>query len=65
MKFPMGKALIATVVRGCGRYGWSVLDWTTPSIAFNLSLGAELHSDWRRMRMTGTPLAALAKATAG
>jgi GNAT superfamily N-acetyltransferase len=68
-KLGLGKALIAAVARiaverGCGRYEWSVLDWNTPSIAFYQSLGAEMHGDWRRMRLTGAPLAALAQATA-
>ena len=69
-KLGLGKALIAAVARiaverGCVRYEWSVLDWNTPSIRFYESLGAELHGDWRRMRMTGAPLAALAQVAVG
>ena len=69
-KLGLGKALIAAVARiaverGCVRYEWSVLDWNTPSIRFYESLGAELHGDWRRMRMTGAPLEALAQVAGG
>ena len=66
-KLGLGKALIAAVARvaverDCGRYEWSVLDWNTPSIEFYRSLGADMHADWRRMRMTGAALQALAQA---
>jgi len=64
-KLGLGKALITEVARiaverGCGRYEWSVLDWNEPSIRFYESLGAEMHGDWRRMRITGTSLEAMA-----
>ena len=60
-KLGLGKALITEVARiavehGCGRYEWSVLDWNAPSIRFYESLGAEMHSDWRRMRISGPAL---------
>jgi GNAT superfamily N-acetyltransferase len=42
--------------RGCGRFEWSVLDWSTPSIEFYRSLGAEPLSDWTIFRMTGKSL---------
>ena len=56
-----GKLLLTTVARiaverGCGRYEWTVLDWNTPSIRFYESLGAEMKSDWRIMRVTGAAL---------
>jgi len=61
-----GKLLLTTVARlaierGCGRYEWSVLDWNAPSIRFYESLGAEMKSDWRIMRVTGAALENLAK----
>jgi GNAT superfamily N-acetyltransferase len=62
----LGKRLLIEVARlaverGCGRYEWSVLDWNTPSIRFYESLGAEMHGDWRRMRVTGPALERLAQ----
>ena len=62
----LGKALITAVARiayerGCGRYEWTVLDWNTPAIRFYESLGAEIKSDWRIMRVTGPALTAMAK----
>jgi GNAT superfamily N-acetyltransferase len=61
-----GKLLLTTVARlaverGCGRYEWTVLDWNTPSIRFYESLGAEMKSDWRIMRVTGAALENMAK----
>lgn len=61
----LGKRLLTkvarlAVARGCGRYEWSVLDWNAPSIGFYESLGAEMHADWRRMRVTGDALERLA-----
>ena len=38
-----------------------MLDWNTPSIRFYESLGAEMKSDWRVMRVTGTALENMAK----
>lgn len=57
----LGKALIKAVAkiaveRGCGRYEWTVLDWNQPAIEFYQSLGAEMKSDWRIMRVTGEAL---------
>lgn len=61
----LGKALITAVARlaverGCGRYEWTVLDWNTPAIDFYRSLGAQMMSDWRIMRVTGDALRELA-----
>jgi GNAT superfamily N-acetyltransferase len=61
----LGKALIAAVARvaverDCGRYEWSVLDWNEPAIRFYQSLGAEMHGDWRRMRIMGPALEKMA-----
>jgi len=61
-----GKALLATlasicVQRGYKRLEWWVLDWNTPAIGFYESLGAMAMSDWTVNRLTGGPLADLAK----
>jgi len=57
----LGKALIKAVAKiavehGCGRYEWTVLDWNQPAIDFYQSLGAEMKSDSRIMRVTGEAL---------
>ncbi len=62
----LGKALIVALARlalerGCGRYEWTVLDWNTPAIEFYQSLGAEMKSDWRIMRVTGEALTRMAQ----
>jgi GNAT superfamily N-acetyltransferase len=49
------------VERDCGRFEWSVLDWNMPAINFYKSMGAEILPDWRVCRVTGEPLAALAR----
>src|SRR5277367_6149513 len=61
----IGKALLnqvaaAAVKRGCARLQWDVLDWNHPAIDFYHSIGAVMLPDWRRMRMTGKALQALA-----
>lgn len=61
----LGRALITAVARiaherGCGRYEWTVLDWNTPAIHFYESMGAEMKSDWRIMRVTGSALETMA-----
>ena len=61
----IGKALLnqvaaAAVKRGCARLQWDVLDWNQPAIDFYQSIGAVMLPDWRRMRMTGEALQALA-----
>jgi GNAT superfamily N-acetyltransferase len=61
-----GKAMLARVAslaveRGCGRLEWSVLDWNEPAIRFYERLGAGPMDDWTVWRLTGEPLAALAK----
>ncbi len=62
-----GKALLAALAQialenDCGRMEWSVLDWNAPSIAFYKSLGAAPMDEWTVYRLTGAPLAELAKA---
>jgi GNAT superfamily N-acetyltransferase len=61
-----GKALLATLAaicaeRGYRRLEWWVLDWNTPAIGFYESLGAVAMSEWTVHRLTGAPLADLAK----
>ena len=50
------------VERDYGRVEWSVLDWNVDAIGFYRSLGAELLDDWRRCRLTGDAIPALANA---
>jgi len=62
----LGKGLLKAVARvaverNCGRYEWSVLDWNAPSIRLYESLGAEMHGDWRRMRVADEALRRLAE----
>jgi GNAT superfamily N-acetyltransferase len=63
----IGKALLRRVAslaveRGCTRLQWDVLDWNKPAIDFYLSIDAAMLGDWRRMRISGTALNALAGA---
>ena len=63
--FGLGKRLLKEVAaiaveRGCGRYEWSVLDWNAPAIDFYESLGAVMHSEWRRMLVDGEALGKMA-----
>jgi len=46
---------------GCGRFEWSVLDWNEPAINFYERLGAKAQSEWIKYRLSGRPLADLAK----
>jgi len=48
------------VERSYGRVEWSVLDWNVDAIGFYRSLGAELLDDWRRCRLAGDAIPALA-----
>ena len=50
------------VERDYGRVEWSVLDWNVDAIGFYRSIGAELLDDWRRCRLTGDAIPALANA---
>lgn len=50
------------VVRGCGRFEWSVLDWNQRAIGFYEGMGATVMPDWRICRLSGEALAALGKA---
>lgn len=62
----IGRGLLAelarlAVKRECGRLEWSVLDWNESAIGFYRSLGAVAMDEWTVFRMTGAPLAALAR----
>ena len=61
----LGKGLLLRVAeialsRGCARYEWSVLEWNRDAIEFYRNFGAEMHADWRRMRVSGDGLRELA-----
>jgi GNAT superfamily N-acetyltransferase len=61
-----GKALLTALARiairrGCGRMEWAVLDWNRPAIGFYRRLGATLRKEWILTRLTGAPLARLAR----
>ena len=62
----LGRQLLAhlarvAVERDYGRVEWSVLDWNVDAIGFYRSLGAELLDDWRRCRLAGDAIPALAR----
>jgi GNAT superfamily N-acetyltransferase len=64
----IGKSLLRRVAsiaveRGCTRLQWDVLDWNQPAIDLYRSINAALLPDWRRMRISGPPLHALAGQT--
>ncbi|HKV96109.1 MAG TPA: GNAT family N-acetyltransferase [Gammaproteobacteria bacterium] len=46
--------------RGCGRFEWAVLDWNAPAIGFYKKLGANIMTDWRINRLSGSALDKLA-----
>jgi ribosomal protein S18 acetylase RimI-like enzyme len=61
----IGRALLVklaqiAVMRGCGRFEWSVLDWNEPAIRFYEGLGATVMPEWRIVRVTGDALRVLA-----
>jgi len=47
--------------RGCHGLSWSVLGWNESAIRFYRSLGAEPVEDWSVFRLSGEPLARLAR----
>ncbi len=64
----LGTALMARVAaeartQGCARMDWSVLTWNEPAIRVYERIGAVRMEDWRRMRLTGSALAALGART--
>jgi ribosomal protein S18 acetylase RimI-like enzyme len=61
-----GRALLASLAaicaqRGYERFEWRVLTWNEPAIGFYRSLGAELLDEWAMCRLSGEPLADLAR----
>ena len=50
------------IERDYGRVEWSVLDWNVDAIGFYRSIGAELLDYWRRCRLAGDAIPALASA---
>jgi ribosomal protein S18 acetylase RimI-like enzyme len=61
----IGKALLAHLARiavdqGCPRLEWDVLAWNAPAIAVYESIGAQILTEWRIMRLAGNPLTSLA-----
>lgn len=61
----MGRLAQVAIERNCGRFEWWVLDWNESAIRFYESLGARAMSDWTVYRLTGEPLARLARERAG
>src|SRR4029079_1288078 len=63
----LGRQLLRHLARGAverdyGRVEGSVLDWNVDAIGFYRSIGAELLDDWRRCRLAGDAIPALADA---
>ncbi len=61
----LGRALLRhlaqlALVRGCGRFEWTVLDWNTSAIEFYRANGAQVLSDWRICRVESAGLNRLA-----
>ena len=62
----IGKALLAHLARiavdqGCPRLEWDVLAWNAPAIAVYESIGAQILTEWRIMRLSGEALTTLAR----
>ena len=62
----VGRKLLAHVARialerGCHAVSWLVLTWNEPAIRFYRELGAEAADDWASFRLSGDPLARLAR----
>jgi GNAT superfamily N-acetyltransferase len=62
----IGKALLRHLARiaveqGCPRFEWDVLAWNTPAIAVYESIGAQILTEWRIMRLSDEALTMLAK----
>jgi len=56
-----GKALLKhlakiAVLKNCGRFEWSVLDWNDPAIQFYQSIGAKSQNEWVGYRLAGKNL---------
>jgi len=62
----IGTALLARLARiavdeGCPRLEWDVLDWNELALSTYRRIGATMKTEWRIMRLSGEPLADLAK----
>jgi GNAT superfamily N-acetyltransferase len=62
----IGRALLThlaciAINEGCPRLEWDVLAWNAPAIAVYERLGAQILTEWRIMRLSGTALQALAQ----
>jgi diamine N-acetyltransferase len=62
----IGTALMRHLAHICidrdfARFEWAVLDWNEPSIAFYKSIGAQVMSEWKLCRLTGSALAGFAR----
>jgi GNAT superfamily N-acetyltransferase len=60
----VGRALLArlaslTVERGYTRLEWAALDWNEPALSFYATLGAEVLTSWKVLRLSGPELNAL------
>ncbi|MEV1291396.1 GNAT family N-acetyltransferase [Pseudonocardia sp. NPDC049635] len=65
-----GLRLLAALAAECTRRGWArlewnVLDWNEPALGFYRSIGAGPNEGWTGYRLTGDPLAALARRARG
>lgn len=61
-----GRRLLAALAAECARRGWArlewnVLDWNAPAIGFYRAIGAGPNRGWTGYRLTGGPLAELAR----
>lgn len=61
----IGQALIREVarialLRGCGRFEWSVLDWNQNAITFYEKMGATVLPEWRIVRTSGEAIMRMA-----
>jgi GNAT superfamily N-acetyltransferase len=61
----IGKGLLRklaqiAVEQGCPRLEWDVLEWNAPAIAVYESIGANILTEWRIMRLADDALKALA-----
>ena len=61
----IGRALMAylaqtAIQNDCGRFEWTVLDWSEAAMGFYETLGATTLADWRVCRLDGDRLPSLA-----
>ena len=56
----LARVAAAAIAQGCARLDWSVLTWNEPALAVYARIGAVRMEEWRRMRLAGDALHALA-----